>query len=524
MIPIVTGTQSRELDRQAIEDYRTPSLDLMEAAGRGAYEFLESVFPPLKKAKALIVCGKGNNGGDGFVLARYLKQEWIELQVVCVAPIKELSPDAQKMARRFKKEGGKIILLKEATQLNPLLAKADLIIDGLLGTGLSKRARSPYREIITQINEANKPTLALDIPSGLCADTGQILGVAIQADWTATMGFSKLGLILPPGCDHAGQVEVIDIGLPEPVKKGLKTAYRLIDAETARQAFLKRPSESHKGDFGHLLTVAGSPNKLGAGLMSCKSALRTGAGLVTLALPQKAYQKIPENFLEIMYEPLPSTATGSFATQAFSSLKKILEDKMVIACGPGIGTARSTRSFVKKLVQQSPHPLVIDADGLNCLVDQVEVLREAKIGIVITPHPGEMARLAQITTREVQKDRLGIANAFARNYGVTVVLKGYRTIIATPEGKIYLNPTGNPAMATAGMGDVLTGMIASLLAQKIEWLQAITSAVYLHGLAGDRLAERMGDRGLMAGDIIDFIPFLIKDFLTYRRSNIAREA
>ncbi len=513
MIPVLTGKQVRKLDQLAIESYGIPSLDLMEAAGRGAFEFLEQVYPLLKKSRVLVVCGKGNNGGDAFVLARYLAKEWVQTTIATVTPLKELSPDAATMAKRLKSTGVKIISAAKLSRLESLLDDCDLIVDGLLGTGLKQGARSPYKEWIERINQIEKPVFALDIPSGLLSDGRQIKAPVVSADWTATFAFMKQGLAVQPGCNVAGDVQVIDIGMPAELIKKVRTKLRLVTKESVRSAFQERKADTHKGSYGHVLVVAGSVTKLGAALMTSKSVLRSGAGLVTLALPQKAFTKIPSQFLEIMYEPLASDREGLFAASALSPILSLAQDKSVMAIGPGMGVTTGIRRLLAGLIKESPIPMLIDADGLNALIGQTEVLKQAKQAVVLTPHPGELARLMGLTTRELQRDRIKIAQDFASQHDVTVVLKGSRTLCALPDGKVYINPTGNAAMATAGMGDVLTGIISAYLAQGIQWRSAITAAVYIHGLAGDRLAERMGDRGLLAGDVIDSLPFIMKEFV-----------
>jgi len=514
MIHVLTGKQARDVDRNAIEKEGIPSLELMEAAGRGAHEYLEQVHGELKQDKVLILCGKGNNGGDGMVLARYLKQDWVDTKVACISPLKDLSKDSATMARRFKKIGGKFSVCQSLDDLRRLIEGADVIVDALLGTGLKQAVRSPYKDWIDLANEYAKPILSLDIPSGLSADTGKPLGTCIQADWTATMATMKLGLAVMPGCEYAGEVGVVDIGIPASVLTRVRSPYRIVDHDTVKASLHQRRPDAHKGDAGHVLVVAGSPTKLGAALMTSKSALRIGAGMVTLALPDKAYDKIPSHFLEIMYEPVKCASDGRFAGTALKEIEELWVGKQCLALGPGMGVSRAIKSLVHGIITKSPLPIILDADGINAIQGQSEILIRAKSPVVLTPHPGELARLLGITTAALQKKRLKYAIEFAKANQVTVVLKGYRTITATPEGKAYINPTGNPAMASAGMGDVLTGMIAGLLAQGHEWVQAITGAVYLHGYAGDRLADRMGDRGLIAGDIIDSIPFTLKEFVT----------
>jgi NAD(P)H-hydrate epimerase len=492
----------------------------MEAAGQGAYEYLEQVYHRLKKSSVLVICGKGNNAGDGFVVARYLHKEWIDCRVVTISSLKELSPDAIVMAEKLEQAGIKIISEIDLKELDQYINEADLIIDALLGTGINKEVRSPYREWIDKVNASRKPVFALDIPSGICADTGKVLGCAIEAYWTATFASMKLGLALSPGCTCAGEVSVIDIGIPPQVRKQVRTAYRLVEEESVRSSFRLRNKDTHKGTYGHVLIIAGSTTKLGAALMTAKSCLRSGSGLATLVLPDMAFSRFPEQFLELMYEPVASASDGTFAYSALRKIKTLWEGKNIIAIGPGIGVSEDTQRLIRGLLKSSPLPIVIDADGINSLEGQLSSLSNAKSPVVITPHPGEMATLLGISTKEIQNDRLKYTRNFSREHNATVVLKGFRTVTAFPDGKVYINPTGNPAMATAGMGDVLTGIIAGLLAQGLSWVDAVCSAVYIHGLAGDRLADRMGDRGLLAGDVIDSLPFIMKEFVPARRPKL----
>jgi ADP-dependent NAD(P)H-hydrate dehydratase / NAD(P)H-hydrate epimerase len=513
MIPVFLGSQTRQIDHLAITKLQIPSLELMENAGRGSFEFLRAVFPSLDQARVLVLCGKGNNGGDAYVVARHCHAEGVAVKIASICAVSELTEDAAVMAHKCQADG---ILIRERptlADLNQAIAASDLIIDGLLGTGIEQNVRSPYKDWIERVNKGGKPVFSLDIPSGISADTGKVLGSAIFAQWTASMGLMKLGLVQTPGSSHAGKVQIINIGIPPSLMTQFESPYRMIDQDWVSETFAARSSHTHKGDAGHVLVLGGSPTKLGAALMTSKTCLRSGAGLVTLALPQKAYEKIPRDFLEIMYEPLASTPDGFISSKTFSKIMHLSEGKQVLAVGPGMGVSADTQQWISALLKQSTVPLVIDADGLNNLVGHCDLLQSARVPVVLTPHPGEMARLCETTSAAIQNDRLEVAIRFAKKYSVTLVLKGYRTITATPDGKAYINPTGNPAMASAGMGDCLTGMIAANLAQGIEWLHAITAAVYIHGLAGDRLSERMGDRGVLAGDIIDSIPFILKEFV-----------
>ncbi len=489
---LVTAEEMRRIDEIAITKFNIPSLTLMERAGAGAFEILKKRFPDIRQKKVLVIAGKGNNGGDGLVVARLLKGVAREVVVSLASSVR-----------------------------SDLLKDCDIIVDALFGTGLSREVTGDSGGLIEAINHSKKFVLSLDIPSGLSADTGRPLGVAVRANVTATMGLPKLGLVL--ATDGVGDLEVVDIGIPEEAIRGLGVKRHWITASDLRPFFGPRKKDSHKGSYGNLLLVGGSANKPGAILMAGRAALRTGAGLVTVALPDRAYRKFPKNFLELMYEPLPSSAGGTFHRKGLKKLEKIMEGKDAVAVGPGMGVTADTKSLVRCLFK-SDQSLVLDADALNCLAtlspspfmgEGLALSLSKGWGggkkIVLTPHPGEMARLIGSTAKKVQNDRIGTASRFAVQYGVHVVLKGYRTIIATPKGDLYINSTGNPGMATAGMGDVLTGMIGSLIAQGLEFEKAIIVAVFLHGRAGDRVAARIGDRGLLASDLIEEIPQTIRE-------------
>jgi NAD(P)H-hydrate epimerase len=387
----------------------------------------------------------------------------------------------------------------------------DIIIDALFGTGLSRPVEGAAIEAIEAVNRSGKWVLALDIPSGLSADTGEPLGIAVKADVTVTMGRPKIGLIQPQAASYVGRLEVADIGIPARVYESLGSRIHWVTGADIRPLFARRGADTHKGTYGHVLLIGGSESKPGAILLAGKSALRTGAGLATVALPDKAFRKFPKNFLELMYEPLPSLRDGTMARKAWAKVPKILEGKGALAIGPGLGVNADTRAIVRDAVLKTKIPLVLDADALNVL--DPDDLKKRKRPAILTPHPGEMARLTGLTTARIQKDRVAAARDFATKHGVVVVLKGFRTVVAMPSGEVFINSTGNPGMATAGMGDVLTGVIGSLLAQGMGPEKAAIAGVFLHGRAGDRVAERLGDRGLLATDVIDEIPHVIKELI-----------
>jgi NAD(P)H-hydrate epimerase len=483
---VATAEQMRQADRLAIQKYGIPAPTLMENAGRGAFEILQKKFPDLRDKKVFIIAGKGNNGGDGRVLGRLLNGVAKEVQVADVGAWQTGS-----------------------------LQEYDIVVDAIFGTGLSRPVEGPAKEAIEAINRAGKWVMALDIPSGLSADTGKPLGAAVRADLTGTMGLPKLGPILPEAADYVGDLEIIDIGIPKEVYEGMSLKVHWIAEREIRPLFTPRKKDSHKGSYGHLLLIGGSATKPGAILMAGRAALRTGAGLVTVALPDKAFRKFPKNFLELMYEPLPSTPSGTLSRKGLKKLMKIFEGKSAVAAGPGMGVNGDTKAIVTNLLKGSGMSLVLDADALNCVAAIGPGLLNKRPNVIVTPHPGEMARLMGKKTLEIQANRIEVARTFAVNHGVHLVLKGFRTVIANPEGEVFINSTGNPGMATAGMGDVLTGIIGSLIAQGMELEKAVIAGVYLHGRAGDRVAERLGDRGLLASDVIEEIPTTIKELLSH---------
>jgi NAD(P)H-hydrate epimerase len=469
----LTSEQSREADRRAIES-GIPASALMENAGRGAFEILKKCFPDFSRKKVAVLCGRGNNGGDGRVVARLLSGAAADVRVLEISEAKSV-------------EG------------------ADIVIDAIFGTGLSRPVEGAEKEAIEAVNRSGKWVLALDVPSGLSADTGEPLGVAVKADVTVAMGRPKIGLIRPQAAPFVGRLDVADIGVPAGVYESLGSRIHWVTQADLRPWFVRRGSDTHKGTYGHVLLIGGSEKKPGAILLAGKSALRTGAGLATVALPDRAFRKFPRKFLELMYEPTPSLRSGTMARKTWAKVPKILEGKDAVAMGPGMGVNADTRFLVRQIVRNVDRALVLDADALNAL-DPGD-LKKRKKPTVVTPHPGEMARLTGLTSAKIQKDRLAAARDFAAKTGTVVVLKGFRTVTATPLGSAFVNSTGNPGMATAGMGDVLTGVIATLLAQGLEPDRAAVAGTFLHGRAGDRVADRLGDRGLLAGDVIDELPY-----------------
>jgi len=514
MMKVATAEQMQELDRKAIETYRIPGIVLMENAGRGATDVIFSTFPDIQKKKVAIIAGKGNNGGDGFVIARHLLNHGVSVKVFLLTDPKALRGDAETNFQIFHRMRGEVISVpssKDYQKVKKDLEKVDLLIDGIFGTGLDAEVRGYYREVIDHLNTLQKPIVAIDIPSGLDANTGKPLGTAIRASLTITFGLPKVGHLISPGLDYVGVLKVIDIGIPKNLVEEEKIQTYLLEEEEIRKWLsIPRRPDTHKGDYGHLLVIAGSVGKTGAGAMACEAALRMGAGLVTLAIPKSLNAIMEMKLTEVMTEPLPETPKQTLSLRAFNSILHLCKNKRAVIIGPGVGTFKETQMLILKLIRTLDIPIIIDADGLTALAMQPKTLPATNRSLILTPHPGEMARFLQSTAKEVQEDRISISRNFSQSHHVYLVLKGYRTLIASPKGEIFINPTGNPGMASGGTGDVLTGMIGGLICQGFDILTSLQISVYLHGLAGDGVAKELGEKSLVATDIIKKIPSLLQ--------------
>lgn len=515
MLKIVTSAQMQALDRRAITEAGIPGKSLMEHAGRGVAASLEQTFGPPGRKRVTILCGKGNNGGDGFVVARLLHRRQAKVLVLTLAPVSELSRDAAAMYRQWIRVAGKTSVrpYTSITQALPFLRESDIVIDALFGTGLSAEITGRYADAIDSMNQAGRPVVSVDLPSGLHADTGLALGRAVRASLTVTFGLPKLGLYVNDGIDHAGRVAIVDIGIPQSFIDEVESRTTLMTDSFVRASLPARKPSGHKGTYGHAGIIAGSVGKTGAAAMAAKAALRVGAGLVTVAIPSSVNDLLEAKLLEAMTVPMPDTKARTFSRTAFERLSAFIAGRTAVAIGPGLSTHPETVELVHMLVKQLDRPTVLDADALNALAGRASLLTECKTPPILTPHPGEMARLeTDATPQSVNADRIGTAARFARERGVFVVLKGARTVIARPDGAVAICPTGNVGMATAGTGDVLTGMTVGLLAQGLPPWEAACAATYLHGYAGDLAAGAKGQAGMIAGDVIDQIPNTLKAF------------
>lgn len=511
---ILTAAEMQRIDRLTTERYGVPSLTLMENAGRGVVEFLAERFSPLDEQRVAIVCGRGNNGGDGMVVARLLREQGLQPRVVLLADPKSLKGDAAVNWERLAVSGAPEVVESPADwqRLKPSLTGITLLIDALLGTGLAKPLEGFFLDVVRALNTSfpGARVVAVDLPSGVSADTGELIGECVRADASVTFTAPKVAHVFPPACEWVGEWCVKPIGTPPEALEDPELFLNLTSREDL--AWLTRPRklEAHKGNFGHVLILAGSVGKTGAAAMAAKAALRAGAGLVTVATARSALPIVAALGMEFMTEPLPETEAGTISLRALDHglLDKLVEGKSVLAVGPGIGTFSETAELVRWVVNEYDAPIVVDADGLNAFAGCMNTLRAQGRVRVLTPHPGEMARLTGQRTPEILAHRVEAAREFARKHQVNLVLKGFRTLTAGPGGEVAVNPTGNPGMASGGTGDVLTGMIAGLLAQypTRPVNEVVAAAVYLHGLAGDLAARELGQASLIAGDLLEALP------------------
>ena len=510
---IVTAQQMKNIDRRAVREFGIPGPVLMENAAAAIMAEMEKFFDGLGNVRVGIICGKGNNGGDGLALARRLSIRGVPVRAALLAPFSAVAGEAKINLSILRRMDVEIVQTAGARSLADIISWSDVLVDAMLGVGLSSPLKGVYARAVNMMNASGRPIVSIDIPTGIDADTGAVMGAAVNADLTVTMALLKRGLVLYPGAELAGTVRVADIGIPSEVIGKEKIAVELLDRGSAWGAITRRKPEAHKGDYGHLMIIAGSPGKAGAAIMAAKGALRTGPGLVSVASPNNLVQIIQSQIAEAMCVPSAESMEGTLGAGAEVELLKTAGAMTAVAIGPGLSTHFETAQVVRDLVQSVTIPMVIDADGLNALAGHTDVLKRAKAPVILTPHPGEMGRLLRVPSAEVQQDRINLASRFAMKYKVTVVLKGAGTVVALPGGEVYINSTGNPGMATGGTGDVLTGMIGGFLAQGHPAAEAARLGVYLHGLAGDIAAKEKGETSMIAGDVIEKIPEAIKKIM-----------
>src|SRR5438552_809743 len=519
---VLNAAQMREADRRTIEEVGIPSLVLMENAGRQAVAAMEAMHTDLLERQVAVLCGRGNNGGDGFVVARTLAQRGVDVSVFLLGSVADVRGDARTNLEILGRLGITVVEVADSQAWELHFSEVNdctLIVDAIFGTGLNAPVSGLIESVIADVNASAIPVVAIDLPSGLSADSVEPIGPSIDAGLTITLAAPKLPLVLPPGELRAGDIVIADIGIPNEVLDALDgPRVELLTRGSMRELVTPRSPDTHKGDYGRVLLVAGSRGKTGAAHLAGLGALRSGAGLVTVATPSCCLPIVASLAPEYMTEAIEETAGdgGGLDLEGVDRLLDMARD--VVAIGPGLGQAQATQRFIKAVVDRATMPLVVDADGLNAFGGEPDRLagREGR-DVIITPHPGEMARLVGMSTDEVQSSRLEIARNFAVAHHLYVVLKGHRTLIATPDDKLFINPTGNPGMATGGTGDVLTGMIAGWLGQLLDAEAACKLAVYLHGMAGDLADADEGDVSLIASDLVAHIGDAVMELTARRR-------
>ncbi len=506
---LVKADEMKAIDRRASQEYMIPSLLLMENAGLRVAETVTKLLGDDSGGRVLILAGQGNNGGDGLVAGRHLINRGFEVDIFLLGDPARLTPDSKVNYDILQRMGAAVQPLTDEQHRGAWLTallQADLAVDAIYGIGFRGRLGDLESAVADTLNRSRVPVVAVDISSGVEADTGKVHGSAIQADYTVTLALPKLGQILAPGCEYAGQWSVADISIPRRLLEDPAFKMNLIDETGVKKWLTPRPAESHKGTYGHVMVVGGSAGMAGAVILASCAALRCGAGLVTAALPQSLVPIVDASVLEVMSRALPETSQGSIAAEALPAIDNLLGTCSVCAVGPGLSRYHEANSIIRFILEHSGVPVLIDADGINALAGDPAILKDRQVPVVITPHPREFSRLTGLTTEEIQHNRIELASRYAAAWGVTIVLKGNNTVVACPRGDTFINNSGNPGMATAGSGDVLSGIIAGLIAQGLKTQDAAIAGVYIHGRAGDRAADELGQRGMVAGDLIDFLP------------------
>ncbi len=516
---LVTASEMRGMDRETIENRGVPGYDLMTAAGRGVAESILENFSDLEDARVVVLAGPGNNGGDGFVAARFLAASDLRPLVILVGTGPgELKGDAARAYRDWKEADGETRAAPDEAAWEAVrgeLDEADLIVDALLGTGTKGAPRGLIGTVVEALEGIETPVVAVDIPTGVDADTGEVEGACIRADLTVTMALPKRGQLLYPGRAFTGELEWVDIGIPDEVLEqgeGLRTY--LVETEDAIERIPDRDPEMHKGDRGRLLVVGGSAGLTGAVALSCGAAVRAGAGLVTAGIPLSLNDVLEVKLTEVMTLPLPELEVRALSREAFDSVALFQPGRLTaLALGPGIGRHPGTQALVRRIIGEIDLPTVLDADGIFAFAGQADLLRMSAAGnrLVLTPHPGEFSELTGESIEDVVANRFEIASRWARRLGAVIVLKGAPTVIADPDSEtVYLNPTGSEALATGGTGDVLTGLIAGFLAQEVDPLDAAVAGVFLHGYTADYVVQDWGSvYGFRAGDLVDWFPMAL---------------
>jgi NAD(P)H-hydrate epimerase len=517
---IATAQNMKKIDELAIQTHGLTIPKLMEAAGQAVVNAMEKKFPPLSDKTVGVLCGKGHNGGDGLVVARSLKAQKASVVAVLVGEEEDLSEETKKQLHKAKTSKVPVLFLKDTDGLKSTrvaLEECDLLVDALFGTGLSRPIDGLFRDLVRLVKTLSKPVVAVDIPSGLSADSGVPLGETLSAQLTVTFGLPKLGFYSPTSPTFLGEWSVDPIGFPEELLNASFIKQELIDMEMVKKALPRFDDYAHKGIRGRVVVVAGATGLTGAATLCALGAQRIGAGLITVACPESLNNILEVKLTEPMTAPVPEVEGGFLSLRAAGRIIHLTTNVNAVVIGPGVGRHRETGQLMRELVTKLAVPMVVDADALNLLGGQLDIFKAVKVPVILTPHPGEAAWLLKTTINEVEQNRVKVAKQIAEGYNVTVVLKGHYTVIASPQGEVRINPTGNRALATAGTGDVLSGIIGGLLAQRLSPFEAATAGVYIHGLAGEKASRRMGLDGVLAGDLLPILPRVLRQVRESKR-------
>ncbi|MCL5267820.1 MAG: NAD(P)H-hydrate dehydratase [Bacteroidetes bacterium] len=511
---LLTSDEMRECDRESVQTGKVSGNSLMEKASLGVAKVATRLLGDVRGKRIAVLCGKGNNGGDGFGASFYLSQMGAGVTLLLIEKPEEISGDAKifydKLNHLPPDEGSVEILEIEGDAGTPSLDDYNLVIDAVLGTGLSGDPKEAAQKAIDMMLQTRTPVLAVDIPTGLNSNSGMVYTTAPTAAATATMGSLKRGLLMNDGKEKCGKVFVVDIGMPKDLAAFKEVNTFVVGCEDVRMMLPRRRAETHKHAVGKIFGLVGSVGLTGAGVMVGQAAMRAGAGAVVLGVPSDLNPIFESKLTEVMTIPLPQTADGSLSLAVLLQVQKNLGWADALVIGPGISRNQETAQLVAKLIRSYDGTILIDADGLNAIADQAGILQETHAEIILTPHHGEFSRLSKFSVEEIARDRVELARRYAKENKVTLVLKGSPTVIASKEGKVYVSTHGNPGMATAGSGDVLTGIIAAMLGQKLSPVDSAIAGAYLHSVAGDVALESKGVYSLIATDIIESLPEAFK--------------
>jgi NAD(P)H-hydrate epimerase len=505
---VVTASEMREIDRRAIEEFGVPSLDLMERAGAGSAEVIAKSGLETG-AEVVVLCGRGNNGGDGFVTGRYLKEWGAHVTCWMIGERDELTKDTLRNLVAAEESGVVIRPYRPGAsdeQLSEDLSDAKCAVDALLGTGSKGKLRKPVRELTRVLNGSGARVFALDVPTGMNADSGAVDPDCVRAAMTITFGFPKRGMYSLPGRDHCGDITVVDLGYPE---ESVDVSTGVLLWDEMRQLMPLRDPRGHKGTFGQVVVLAGSPGLSGAACLAAESAMRSGAGSVKLFVPESVWGVCAAKLTEVMVFPVPQSASGTFAPESIAAVRRELDQADSVLLGPGLSLREPAVEFVREVLPRIERPLVLDADGLNALAGYTgpAAARLAALPAVLTPHPGELARLLGKKPRDLVSDSVVAARTAAERFGCEIIFKSAPAVVASPDGTIDLCSLGNDGMATAGSGDVLAGLVAGLFAQGYEAAAAARVGTMVHARAGDICRAELGRRGMIAGDMIRCLPY-----------------